>query len=112
MSLFKARDWWSAALGEGEEFDQGCLCVGDVDNSGTGHDKVVVGSYMGMLRIFSPNVNKTSEGGPADALLLEVQLKNAIIQVEVGKFVSLGESRDAPRPLLLMRIHNHPSYSI
>lgn len=37
MSLFKARDWWSAALGEGEEFDQGCLCVGDVDNSGSGH---------------------------------------------------------------------------
>lgn len=36
MSLFKARDWWSAALGKGEEFDQGCLCVGDVDNSGTG----------------------------------------------------------------------------
>ncbi|KAK5921558.1 hypothetical protein CgunFtcFv8_018915 [Champsocephalus gunnari] len=91
MSLFKARDWWSAALGEGEEFDQGCLCVGDVDNSGTGHDKVVVGSYMGMLRIFSPNVNKTSEGGPADALLLEVQLKNAIIQVEVGKFVSCSD---------------------
>lgn len=24
-------------LGEGEEFDQGCLCVGDVDNSGSGH---------------------------------------------------------------------------
>uniref|UniRef100_A0A8C4F9G1 Bardet-Biedl syndrome 9 n=1 Tax=Dicentrarchus labrax TaxID=13489 RepID=A0A8C4F9G1_DICLA len=59
MSLFKARDWWSAGLGEGEEFDQGCLCVGDVDNSGTGHDKVVVGSYMGMLRIFSPHANKS-----------------------------------------------------
>lgn len=43
MSLFKARDWWSAALGEGEEFDQGCLCVGDVDNSGTGHGACVVG---------------------------------------------------------------------
>lgn len=42
MSLFKARDWWSAALGEGEEFDQGCLCVGDVDNSGTGHGQCVV----------------------------------------------------------------------
>ena len=36
MSLFKARDWWATVLGEGEEFDQGCLCVGDVDNSGTG----------------------------------------------------------------------------
>ena len=42
-------------------------------------DTVVVGSYMGMPRIFSPNVNKASEGGPA---------KNAIIQVEMGKFVS------------------------
>uniref|UniRef100_A0A3Q2NWV1 Bardet-Biedl syndrome 9 n=1 Tax=Fundulus heteroclitus TaxID=8078 RepID=A0A3Q2NWV1_FUNHE len=91
MSLFKARDWWSAALGEGEEFDLGCLCVGDVDNSGTGHDKVVVGSYMGMLRIFSPNANKLSDSSPADAQLLEVQLQNAIIQVEVGKFVSCSE---------------------
>ncbi|XP_043972015.1 protein PTHB1 isoform X1 [Gambusia affinis] len=91
MSLFKARDWWSAALGEGEEFDQGCLCVGDVDNSGTGHDKIVVGSYMGMLRIFSPNANKLSDGGTADAQLLEVQLQNAIIQVEVGKFVSCSD---------------------
>nr|XP_046254883.1 protein PTHB1 isoform X2 [Scatophagus argus] len=91
MSLFKARDWWSAALGEGEEFDHGCLCVGDVDNSDTGHDKVVVGSYMGMLRVFSPHASKTSEGVSAEAQLLEVQLQNAIIQVEVGKFVSCSE---------------------
>ncbi|XP_061145753.1 protein PTHB1 isoform X1 [Syngnathus typhle] len=93
MSLFKARDWWSAALGEGEEFDQGCMCVGDVDNSGTGHDKVVVGSYMGMLRIFSPQPPKATEGaqGLADAQLLEVHLQNAIIQVELGKFVSCSD---------------------
>ncbi|KAM9723086.1 protein PTHB1 [Menidia menidia] len=91
MSLFKAREWWSAALGEGEEFDQGCLCVGDVDNSGTGHDKIVVGSYMGMLRMFSPHPNKLKEGGQADAQLLEVQLQNAIIQVELGKFVSCSD---------------------
>uniref|UniRef100_A0A1A8JRU2 Bardet-Biedl syndrome 9 n=1 Tax=Nothobranchius kuhntae TaxID=321403 RepID=A0A1A8JRU2_NOTKU len=91
MSLFKACDWWSATLGEGEEFDQGCLCVGDVDNSGTGHDKIIVGSYMGMLRIFSPHANKCTEGSPADAQLLEVQLQNAIIQVEVGRFVSCSE---------------------
>lgn len=45
MSLFKARDWWSAVLGEGEEFDQGCLCVGDVDNSGTGHGQLSLGLY-------------------------------------------------------------------
>lgn len=93
MSLFKARDWWSSTLGEGEEFDQGCLCVGDVDNSGTGHDKVVVGSYMGMLRIFSPHANKASEAAQdqAESQLLEVNLHNAIIQVELGKFVSCSE---------------------
>lgn len=48
MSLFKARDWWSAVLGEGEEFDQGCLCVGDVDNSGTGHGQCVTVSLLGL----------------------------------------------------------------
>lgn len=33
MSLFKARDWWSTTVGEDEEFDQGCLCVGNLDNA-------------------------------------------------------------------------------
>lgn len=42
MSLFKARDWWSTTLGEKEEFDQGCLCVADVDNSGIGQGKHIL----------------------------------------------------------------------
>ena len=33
MSLFKAREWWSTAVGENEEFDRGCLCVGNLDNN-------------------------------------------------------------------------------
>uniref|UniRef100_A0A673JN48 Bardet-Biedl syndrome 9 n=1 Tax=Sinocyclocheilus rhinocerous TaxID=307959 RepID=A0A673JN48_9TELE len=86
MSLFKARDWWASVLGEGEEFDQGCLCVGDVDNSGSGYDKIVVGSFMGMLRIFSPHPAKPEEPTEADAQLLEVQLPDPIIQVDMGKF--------------------------
>ena len=32
MSLFKARDWWSTWAGSEEDFDQGCLCVANVDN--------------------------------------------------------------------------------
>lgn len=43
---------------------------------------------MGMLRIFSPHGPKSSESVAVDAQLLEVHLQNAIIQVEVGKFVS------------------------
>ena len=39
MSLFKAREWWSTAVGENEEFDQGCLCVANLDNSKDGHGR-------------------------------------------------------------------------
>uniref|UniRef100_A0A8C0BYI0 Bardet-Biedl syndrome 9 n=1 Tax=Buteo japonicus TaxID=224669 RepID=A0A8C0BYI0_9AVES len=88
MSLFKARDWWSTILGEKEEFDQGCLCVADVDNSGSGQDKIIVGSYMGYLRIFNPHPMKPGDGVQPEDLLLEVQLREPILQVEVGKFVS------------------------
>ncbi|XP_062034826.1 protein PTHB1 isoform X1 [Lepus europaeus] len=88
MSLFKARDWWSTVLGEKEEFDQGCLCLADVDNSGNGQDKIIVGSFMGYLRIFSPHPVKTGDGSQAEDLLLEVHLRDPILQVEVGKFVS------------------------
>lgn len=51
-------------------------------------DKIVVGSYMGMLRIFSPHLSKPGEASEADAQLLEVHLRDPIIQVELGKFVS------------------------
>ncbi|XP_065740491.1 protein PTHB1 isoform X6 [Phocoena phocoena] len=88
MSLFKARDWWSTVLGEKEEFDQGCLCLADVDNTGNGQDKVIVGSFMGYLRIFNPHPVKTGDGAQAEDLLLEVHLRDPILQVEVGKFVS------------------------
>ncbi|XP_074844222.1 protein PTHB1 isoform X2 [Carettochelys insculpta] len=88
MSLFKARDWWSTTLGVKEEFDQGCLCVADVDNSGSGQDKITVGSFMGYLRIFNPHPVKPGDGMQAEDLLLEVQLRDPILQVEVGKFVS------------------------
>nr|XP_023420985.1 protein PTHB1 isoform X2 [Cavia porcellus] len=88
MSLFKARDWWSTLLGEKEEFDQGCLCLADVDNSGSGQDKIIVGSFMGYLRIFNPHPVKTGDGAQAEDLLLEVHLRDPILQVEVGKFVS------------------------
>lgn len=33
MSLFKVRDWWSTKVGVEEEFDQGCLCVANVNNN-------------------------------------------------------------------------------
>ena len=37
MSLFKAREWWSTRVGDGEEFDFGCLCVANIDNHSNGN---------------------------------------------------------------------------
>ena len=39
MSLFKTREWWSTVVGEDEEFDTGCLCTGNIDNSNSGYGK-------------------------------------------------------------------------
>lgn len=86
MSLFKARDWWSTSVGEQEDFDQGCLCVADVDN--TESDKIIVGSYKGILRIYSPNPFKPGAAFQPEELIVELQLQDPILQVEVGKFVS------------------------
>uniref|UniRef100_A0A8I3PTP9 Bardet-Biedl syndrome 9 n=1 Tax=Canis lupus familiaris TaxID=9615 RepID=A0A8I3PTP9_CANLF len=51
-------------------------------------DKIIVGSFMGYLRIFNPHPVKTGDGAQAEDLLLEVHLRDPILQVEVGKFVS------------------------
>lgn len=51
-------------------------------------DKIIVGSYMGYLRIFNPHPVKPGDEVQAEDLLLEVQLREPILQVEVGKFVS------------------------
>lgn len=51
-------------------------------------DKIIVGSYMGYLRIFNPHPVKPGDGVQPEDLLLEVQLREPILQVEVGKFVS------------------------
>ncbi|XP_058039838.1 protein PTHB1 isoform X3 [Ahaetulla prasina] len=88
MSLFKAREWWSTIVGNKEEFDQGCLCVANVDNSSSAQDKIIVGSYMGFLRIYNPHPIKPGHTMQAEDMLLEVQLCEPILQVEVGKFVS------------------------
>lgn len=51
-------------------------------------DKIIVGSYMGFLRIYNPHPVKPGDAMQAEDLLLEVQLSEPILQVEVGKFVS------------------------
>lgn len=49
MSLFSSRQWWHTRLGSGEEFDQGSICVANIDNDpiGTGaHPALCAATHM------------------------------------------------------------------
>ncbi|MEW5319020.1 MAG: hypothetical protein WDW38_010196 [Sanguina aurantia] len=86
MSLFKARDWWRVQCGTGEEFDGGCMCIGNVDGDPSGAVKIVTGSLQGNLRIYAP---RERDYKPED-LLLELELDQAILQLALGKFAGSG----------------------
>jgi len=32
MSVFRLQEWWSVKMGDDEEFDNGCMVVGNIDN--------------------------------------------------------------------------------
>ncbi|RUS77451.1 hypothetical protein EGW08_014789 [Elysia chlorotica] len=89
MSLFKTRDWWSTSVGEEEEFDHGCLCTANVDNDISGFDKVIIGSFQGILRIYKPD---PSAGSGVEDVMVEQAFKLPILQVEVGQFSSASET--------------------
>jgi Bardet-Biedl syndrome 9 protein len=84
MSLFKTREWWTTTCGTDEEFDQGCMAMGNVDEAHDGGTKIVTGSFSGMIRVYAPK----GRDYKVDDLVLEVDLRLPIIQVEVGRFVS------------------------
>jgi len=55
MSLFTAREWWSARSdSDGEEYDIGSLVVANLDNV-DGSDDIVVTGSLGGVRKRSPS---------------------------------------------------------
>lgn len=60
-------------------------------------DKVVTGSFSGVLRIFAPT---SSEGLAANALLLEAQLGAPVLGLGAGRF-----DEESPRALALAVLH-------
>uniref|UniRef100_A0A0B7AJ40 PTHB1 N-terminal domain-containing protein n=2 Tax=Arion vulgaris TaxID=1028688 RepID=A0A0B7AJ40_9EUPU len=89
MSLFKTRDWWSTSVGEEEDFDHGCLCTANVDNDLGGCDKIIIGSFQGILRIYIPNSGNTNV---VEDVAVEQAFKQPILQVEVGRFSSAADN--------------------
>ena len=83
MSLFGTERWWCTTTDLSENFDKGSLCVGNIDNQQDGAEKIVTGSFSGMLRIYFPR----GKGYRIEDLMVEQTLGKPILQVEIGKFI-------------------------
>jgi Bardet-Biedl syndrome 9 protein len=85
MSIFQTKEWWSTVVGQGEEFDHNSICIANVDNEEANEDKIIVGSFEGILRIFRPNRRMTNKF-TVDDLIIEKNLGYPILQVSCGRF--------------------------
>lgn len=86
MSLFGTLDLWSTKAGESETFGFHSVIVNKFDESE--HNKIVIGSFDGILRIYQITNGplESTSFKPSD-LLLEKQLPESISQIVVGKLV-------------------------
>lgn len=88
MSVFQLQSWWDVQTCQSEEFDFGCLVVGNVDNASPAADKVVIGSQQGMLRVYNP----TRPQYRVEDLILEESLSLPILQLQLGQFIPSTEN--------------------
>jgi len=99
MSLFTLKDLWSIDCAEaGNTFSNKSICIGNIDNDAQGEEKVVLGSYSGILRLIGTTMVKDTSVDSEDTteqistirkgnLLAELNLGFPILQVETGYFV-------------------------
>jgi len=85
MSIFQAKEWWSATVGESEEFDHNSICIANIDNDPSREDKIIVGSFEGKLRVYRPNRQGNNQYH-VDDMIIEKNLNMPILQVIAGKF--------------------------
>ena len=83
MSLFQIKDYWAHETAVEEECGYGCLIVSNIDNAANKMDKVICGSFNGILHIYSPSSNYN-----AHDVLLETTLDSPILQLSSGRLVS------------------------
>lgn len=88
MSVFQLQEWWNVQISQSEEFDLGCLAIGNIDNSHPSVDKIVIGSQQGMLRIYSPQRPQYR----MEDLFLEESLGVPILQLLIGQFIPSVEN--------------------
>lgn len=90
-----------------EEFDFGCLCLGNIDNSVPPCEKIIVGSLEGIIRIYNPSKPQYR----IEDLILEESLGHPILQLLAGRFIpsteSVGLAVLHPRKLVVYEVSPH-----
>lgn len=89
MSLFQNKEWWNTKVGENEEFDTNHLFIASLDPSNPQESHVIVGSFQGKLRIYSPKFREYR----IEDLLFEKDFQTPIIQVSVGYFIPTSSEK-------------------
>ncbi|KOC62575.1 Protein PTHB1 [Habropoda laboriosa] len=92
MSLFKTKEWWRTRCGANETFDRYSLLAVPLFGEEK-KDILIVGSYDGYLRMYSPSSQwleetKSPTNYKSTDLMIEARLGNCIVDVKAGKFVS------------------------
>lgn len=75
MSIFQVQEWWATSVGNNEEFHNGSVCIGNVDNMHPPQFKICTGSFESKLRIYSP----FSRPFKIEDLLIEKDLQMPIL---------------------------------
>mmetsp|Transcript_10029 Transcript_10029/g.8982 ORF Transcript_10029/g.8982 Transcript_10029/m.8982 type:complete len:941 (-) Transcript_10029:906-3728(-) len=83
MSVFQLQEWWTTELASSEDFDHGCMAIGNLDNSKPATDKIAIGSQQGMLRIYNPN----RPNYRLEDLMVEENIGSPILQLLIGLFI-------------------------
>lgn len=90
MSVFQLQEWWTVQAGDKEEYDQGSMIVGNIDNANPGVDKIMIGSQQGMIRIYAPSKPQYR----VEDLVYESDLGFPILQLTLGKFIPSSKDRN------------------
>jgi len=84
--MLHLRKFWSAPLCE--EFSDGGMIVGNIDNALDGVPKIVTGSLQGTLRVHNPELRDSdAESTRVTSLLLEVQLEAPVLHLKLGRLL-------------------------
>ena len=101
MSIFESKEFWSTSVSKNrdEEFDHNSISIGNIGSNNT-KNKIIVGSFSGILRIFEPSFGNNSP----NTLIFEKKMEEPILQTETGNFNQMNGNMSHLAILLIHKL--------